>query len=169
MSAVLIDRLSLCRMSCFVGCIGRENVGDFLMNSTSASIASPNVVVMSQGNLGAIDDKYDVAISTASDSLDFIVVDNMTTAMKGIEFLKKNNVGMATFIALDKMEKWKSHCDKTIKTFVGFLLGFVFNLQRSFAQRILLLPLRLYPSSGVAGMVLSIILPLCPVQYVLPL
>ncbi|KAI0239488.1 Structural maintenance of chromosomes protein 4 [Lamellibrachia satsuma] len=68
------------------------------------------------GNLGAIDDKYDVAISTASDALDFIIVDNMTTAMKGIEFLKKNNVGMATFIALDKMEKWKNHCNQTLKT-----------------------------------------------------
>ena len=68
-----------------------------------------------QGNLGAIDDKYDVAISTASDALDYIVVDNMTTAMKGIEFLKKNNVGMATFIALDKMEKWRSQCNQTLK------------------------------------------------------
>lgn len=77
------------------------------------------MVVSFQGNLGAIDDKYDVAISTASDALDFIIVDNMTTAMKGIEFLKKNNVGMATFIALDKMEKWKNHCNQTLKTSVG--------------------------------------------------
>ena len=80
------------------------------------------MVIMLQGNLGAIDDKYDVAISTACDSLDSILVDNMNTAMKGIEFLKKNNVGMATFIALDKMEKWKSQCGKTIKTWVDLSL-----------------------------------------------
>ena len=56
-----------------------------------------------QGDLGAIDEKYDVAISTACGALDHIVVDTMDTAIKCVEFLKKNNVGTATFIGLDKV------------------------------------------------------------------
>ncbi len=50
-----------------------------------------------------IDDKYDVAISTACGPLDYIVVDNMETAMKAVDFLKKNNLGVGTFIGLDKV------------------------------------------------------------------
>ena len=55
------------------------------------------------GDLGAIDDKYDVAVSTACRALDHIVVDTMDTAMKCVEFLKKRNIGLATFIGLDKV------------------------------------------------------------------
>ena len=64
----------------------------------------------SQGDLGAIDEKYDVAISTACGALDHIVVDSMETAVKCVEFLKKNSVGQATFIGLDKV------CHMTIST-----------------------------------------------------
>ena len=56
-----------------------------------------------KGDLGAIDEKYDVAISTACGALDHIVVDSMETAVKCVEFLKKNNVGQGTFIGLDKV------------------------------------------------------------------
>lgn len=59
-----------------------------------------------QGDLGAIDDKYDVAISTACGPLDNIVCDTMDTAQKCVNFLKRNNIGLATFIALDKV--WKT-------------------------------------------------------------
>ena len=52
--------------------------------------------------MGAIDEKYDVAISTACGALDNIVVDTMDTAVKCVEFLRKNNLGVATFIGLDK-------------------------------------------------------------------
>ena len=55
------------------------------------------------GDLGAIDEKYDVAISTACGALDHIIVDSMDTAIKCVEFLKKRNVGLATFIGLDKV------------------------------------------------------------------
>ncbi len=57
----------------------------------------------SQGDLGAIDDKYDIAISTACGPLDYIVVDNMDTAMKAVDYLKRNNLGVGTFIGLDKV------------------------------------------------------------------
>ena len=56
-----------------------------------------------QGDLGAIDEQYDIAVSTACGPLDNIVVDTMETAMKCVEFLRKNNVGVATFIGLDKV------------------------------------------------------------------
>jgi structural maintenance of chromosome 4 len=36
-----------------------------------------------------------------------VVVDTIETAQKCVEFLKNNNVGSATFIALDKQDKWK--------------------------------------------------------------
>ncbi len=69
--------------------------------------------------MGAIDDKYDVAISTACGALDNIVVDTIDTAQKCIEFMKKSNLGIATFIGLDKMDKWKEHCRKKIITSVA--------------------------------------------------
>ena len=57
------------------------------------------------GSLGTIDDKYDVAISTAcAGPLNNIVANDTATAEKAVEFLKKNNVGRATFIMLDKLE-----------------------------------------------------------------
>ena len=60
-----------------------------------------------QGDLGAIDDKYDVAISTACGALDNIVCDTIDTAQKCVEFLKQNNIGVATFIGLDKVRLLK--------------------------------------------------------------
>ena len=65
---------------------------------------SLNEVICSfQGDLGAIDDKYDVAISTACGALDNIVCDSIDTAQRCITFLKHNNIGAATFIGLDKV------------------------------------------------------------------
>ena len=58
------------------------------------------------GDLGAIDDKYDVAITTACGSLDSIVVETVETAQNCIEYLKKHNLGKATFMCLDKLRKW---------------------------------------------------------------
>ena len=60
-------------------------------------------ILLFQGDLGAIDDKYDVAISTACGPLDNIVCDTIETAQNCVNFLKKNNIGTATFIALDKV------------------------------------------------------------------
>ncbi|GFO49904.1 structural maintenance of chromosomes protein [Plakobranchus ocellatus] len=68
------------------------------------------------GDLGAIDSQYDVAISTACGSLDDIVVDTIDTGKKCIEFLKKNNIGQARFILMDKMETWRAETKKKITT-----------------------------------------------------
>nr|CAD7446504.1 unnamed protein product [Timema bartmani] len=68
------------------------------------------------GDLGAIDQRYDVAVSTACGALDNIVVDTVTTAEHCIECLRRNDVGRATFIALEKQERWRQNCNKKIKT-----------------------------------------------------
>lgn len=68
------------------------------------------------GDLGAIDEEFDIAISTACGALDHIVVDTINTAQKCVEYLKKNNIGSATFIGLDKMARWKDHTKRKIST-----------------------------------------------------
>nr|XP_023017853.1 structural maintenance of chromosomes protein 4 [Leptinotarsa decemlineata]XP_023017854.1 structural maintenance of chromosomes protein 4 [Leptinotarsa decemlineata] len=68
------------------------------------------------GDLGAIDQKYDIAISTACGPLDNIVVDSVSTAQWCIEFLKKYDLGRATFIALDKQEHLRSQASSKIST-----------------------------------------------------
>lgn len=55
------------------------------------------------GDLGIIDCKYDCAITTACSSLNFIVVDDTAVGQKCVEFLRKNNLGRASFIILEKM------------------------------------------------------------------
>ncbi|KAM6442784.1 structural maintenance of chromosomes protein 4 isoform 2-T3 [Liasis olivaceus] len=64
------------------------------------------------GDLGAIDEKYDVAISSSCGALDHIVVDTIDTAQECVNFLKKQNIGVATFIALDKMAVWEKGMGK---------------------------------------------------------
>ncbi|XP_061639069.1 structural maintenance of chromosomes protein 4 [Phyllopteryx taeniolatus] len=61
------------------------------------------------GDLGAIDEKYDVAISSSCGALDHIVVDTIDTAQKCVTFLKEQNIGVATFIGLDKMKVWEKN------------------------------------------------------------
>ena len=55
------------------------------------------------GDLGTIDDSYDVAISTACGYLDFIVVDTIQIGEACINYLRENRLGRASFIALDKI------------------------------------------------------------------
>ncbi|XP_027503241.1 structural maintenance of chromosomes protein 4 isoform X2 [Corapipo altera] len=64
------------------------------------------------GDLGAIDDKYDVAISSSCGALDYIVVDTIDTAQACVNFLKAGKIGVATFIALDKMTVWEKKMGK---------------------------------------------------------
>ncbi|CAG8627224.1 3953_t:CDS:10, partial [Funneliformis caledonium] len=55
------------------------------------------------GNLGVIDDKYDVAITTACPALDNIVVDSVEVGQTCIDYLRSNDIGRATFITLDEL------------------------------------------------------------------
>lgn len=57
------------------------------------------------GGLGTIDQKYDVAVSTACPALDNIVVDTVETGQQCVEYLRKNNLGRANFILLNRLPK----------------------------------------------------------------
>lgn len=57
------------------------------------------------GNLGRIDDKYDVAISTACGGLDNLVCDNVEAGQACLEHLRRNNLGRATILCLAALAK----------------------------------------------------------------
>ncbi|XP_013168763.1 PREDICTED: structural maintenance of chromosomes protein 4 [Papilio xuthus] len=66
------------------------------------------------GDLGGIDLKYDIAISTCCGALDNIVVDTVETAQSCVEFLRNNDIGRATFIALDKQQHLIQHYERRV-------------------------------------------------------
>ncbi|KAL3426147.1 structural maintenance-chromosome 4 [Phlyctema vagabunda] len=55
------------------------------------------------GNLGTIEQKYDVAISTACGALDNFVTDTVEGGQQCIEYLRKTNLGRGNFMCLDKL------------------------------------------------------------------
>lgn len=57
------------------------------------------------GNLGAIDQKYDIAISTACPALENLVVDSVEVGQQCIDYLRKNNLGRANIILLDRLAR----------------------------------------------------------------
>ncbi|KAJ5289014.1 Structural maintenance of chromosomes protein [Penicillium angulare] len=57
------------------------------------------------GNLGTIDEQYDVAISTACPALDNMVVETVEVGQHCIDYLRKNNLGRANFILLDRLPR----------------------------------------------------------------
>jgi structural maintenance of chromosome 4 len=65
------------------------------------------------GNLGTIDAKYDVAISTACPSLDNLVVDTVEVGQQCIDYLRKNNLGRANIILLDRLVRRDLSCVET--------------------------------------------------------
>ena len=76
----------------------RQRLADGARRPTSGAYSC----VCCTGDLGAIDAKYDVAVSTASPQLDFVVVDDTAVAQQCIELLRKQGLGVATFLMLDK-------------------------------------------------------------------
>ena len=57
------------------------------------------------GSLGTISDKYDVAVSTACGALNNLVVDTVEQGQGCIEYLRKQNVGRASFMVLEKLNQ----------------------------------------------------------------
>ncbi|OCF77743.1 hypothetical protein I204_01743 [Kwoniella mangroviensis CBS 8886] len=55
------------------------------------------------GDLGVIDEKYDVAVTTACGALNNLVVDTVEQGQACIEHLRKGNVGRASFMVLEKL------------------------------------------------------------------
>ncbi len=68
------------------------------------------------GDLGSIDPAYDVAISTACPALNHIVVETTADGQKAVDYLRRNNLGRATFIILDKMDHFKRAATSQIET-----------------------------------------------------
>lgn len=68
------------------------------------------------GDLGAIDAKYDVAISTACHELDYIVVETTTTAQSCVELLRRKDLGVATFMILEKQAHLLPRLNQAVKT-----------------------------------------------------
>jgi structural maintenance of chromosome 4 len=68
------------------------------------------------GDLGAIDPEYDVAISTACPPLDYIVVDTTSAAQRCVDLLRSNNLGVATFLILEKQVHLKKFLTETVDT-----------------------------------------------------
>jgi structural maintenance of chromosome 4 len=55
------------------------------------------------GSLGTIPDKYDIAVSTACGALNNMVVDTVAQGQVCTEFLRKQNIGPASFMVLEKL------------------------------------------------------------------
>ncbi|KAJ6371344.1 hypothetical protein OIU77_001780 [Salix suchowensis] len=68
------------------------------------------------GDLGAIDAKYDVAISTACSGLDYIVVETTAAAQACVELLRREKLGVATFMILEKQADLSSKMKHNVST-----------------------------------------------------
>jgi len=68
------------------------------------------------GDLGAIHAKYDIAISTSCGGLDFIVVETTSAAQSCVELLRSKNLGIATFMILEKQENHLPRLKEKVKT-----------------------------------------------------
>jgi structural maintenance of chromosome 4 len=56
------------------------------------------------GDLGTIEEKYDIAVTTSCGFLEYIVVETVGQGEKCIEFLRNNAIGHGKFICLDKIK-----------------------------------------------------------------
>nr|CAD1825703.1 unnamed protein product [Ananas comosus var. bracteatus] len=68
------------------------------------------------GDLGAIEAKYDVAISTACPGLDYIVVETTAAAQACVELLRRKNLGVATFMIMEKQVDHLHKLNKKVQT-----------------------------------------------------
>ncbi|KAJ1525072.1 hypothetical protein ONE63_009916 [Megalurothrips usitatus] len=68
------------------------------------------------GDLGGIDQRYDVAVSTACPMLDYILVDTLATGQACINRLKTDKVGRANFIILEKQEHFTQKANTPMET-----------------------------------------------------
>jgi len=63
------------------------------------------------GDLGTINKKYDVAVSTACSMLDAIVVESTEDAQRVIEFIRRQDLGRTTCICMQKIQEKARHMD----------------------------------------------------------
>ncbi|XBW36228.1 hypothetical protein QEN19_001809 [Hanseniaspora menglaensis] len=67
------------------------------------------------GDLGVINAKYDIAISTAAPRLNDILVDTVECAQTCIEYLRSNHLGYARFILLDKLPNFNNGINQSFE------------------------------------------------------
>eukprot|EP00584_Thalassiosira_punctigera_P008532 CAMPEP_0172534302 /NCGR_PEP_ID=MMETSP1067-20121228/6717_1 /TAXON_ID=265564 ORGANISM="Thalassiosira punctigera, Strain Tpunct2005C2" /NCGR_SAMPLE_ID=MMETSP1067 /ASSEMBLY_ACC=CAM_ASM_000444 /LENGTH=1372 /DNA_ID=CAMNT_0013319079 /DNA_START=196 /DNA_END=4314 /DNA_ORIENTATION=- len=85
---------------------GRSRVVSAIMKASKKAGELAGCGVMGRlGDLATIDERYDVAVSTACGMLDNIVVQTTAGTQKCLQFLRKHNLGRASFVPLDKMKK----------------------------------------------------------------
>jgi len=68
------------------------------------------------GDLGCIDPKFDVAISTACGGLDNLVTSTTKGAETCVKYLRDHSLGRATFAILDKLGHLESRMNKVVET-----------------------------------------------------
>eukprot|EP00803_Ostreobium_quekettii_P005317 evm.model.scf_340.8 EVM.evm.TU.scf_340.8 scf_340:54597-68221(-) len=68
------------------------------------------------GDLGAIDAKYDVAISTACGALDHIVVESTEDGQAGVQLLRNRQLGVATFLILSQQARLEAEMQRPVNT-----------------------------------------------------
>eukprot|EP00958_Prasinococcus_capsulatus_P029165 scaffold7377_cov389-Prasinococcus_capsulatus_cf.AAC.13 len=68
------------------------------------------------GDLGAIDPEYDAAITMACPALNWIVVDTTAAAQRCVEMLRRENLGVATFLILEKQAHLSAEMEQQIRT-----------------------------------------------------
>ncbi|QDZ23825.1 structural maintenance of chromosomes protein [Chloropicon primus] len=67
------------------------------------------------GDLGAVDAQYDVAVSTACPGLSHIVVETVTDAQNCVQYLKKLELGRATFLILEKQRALQQRMESSLQ------------------------------------------------------
>ncbi|KAL7069281.1 putative structural maintenance of chromosomes protein [Cryptosporidium serpentis] len=72
------------------------------------------------GDLGSIDNKYQLALNSSTSQLDNIVVDSTEDAQEVVEFIRSANLGRVTCIILDKISlSIRRNMEKNTKTHKG--------------------------------------------------
>jgi len=101
----LLTRVEMARAS-VQSTTGRSRVASAILKASKKGGELANCGVMGRlGDLATIDEQYDVAVSTACGMLDHIVVQTTAGTQKCLEFLRRHNLGRASFVPLDKMKK----------------------------------------------------------------
>jgi structural maintenance of chromosome 4 len=93
-------------------------------------------VVHLSGDLGSIDKQYDVAASTASAALDYIVVEDTPTAQRCVELLRSRGLGVATFLILDKQKHLERRAAEKLQPPEGIYLRTRFPVLRKTCRRV---------------------------------
>lgn len=60
--------------------------------------------------------RYDIAVSTACPSLEYIVVESTSDAQRCVELLRRNNLGVATFLILEKQRHLAAQMADKVQT-----------------------------------------------------